>query len=198
MNGSNMKQERIFEGTLFFIGFAATIVLANYFIKNVGQICVGDDPTNPTCLIPMWPSFGIGDGMVPSGVLWAGVALTLRDLVQRRLGFWYSWAAVAIGAGLSAFLDPGLALASGVAFFVAESLDLFVYTPLQKRNLFIAVIASNIVGLIIDSFIFLGLAGLPLIYAEGQIVGKLWMTLLAVPIVYLIRSWDDKRGMIAV
>lgn len=187
--------KRNFEGAIFFVAFASTIVLANYFIKNVGQICVG--PNADTCLIPMWPSFGIGDGMVPSGVLWAGVALTLRDLVQRRLGFWWSWIAVAIGAGLSAILDPALAIASGVAFFVAESLDLFVYTPLQKRNLFVAVIASNIVGLIVDSFIFLALAGLPLIYAEGQIVGKLWMTLLAVPIIYTIRAWDDKRGMIA-
>jgi hypothetical protein len=143
----------------------------------------------------MWPAFGIGDGMVPSGVLWAGVALTLRDLVQRRLGFWYSWGAVAVGAGLSAFLDPGLALASGAAFFIAETLDLFVYTPLQQKNLFGAVLASNAVGLIVDSFIFLALAGLPLIYAEGQIVGKLWMTLLALPVIYMIRNWDAKRGM---
>jgi len=192
---TKMEAARKREGIVFFIGFALTIILANYFIKNVGQICVGDDPANPTCLIPMWPAFGIGDGMVPSGVLWAGVALTLRDLVQRRLGFWYSWGAVAVGAGLSAFLDPGLALASGAAFFIAETLDLFVYTPLQQKNLFGAVLASNAVGLIVDSFIFLALAGLPLIYAEGQIVGKLWMTLLALPVIYMIRNWDAKRGM---
>lgn len=191
-----MHNARINEGIIFFIGFAATIVLANYFIKNVGQICVGDDPANPVCLIPMWPSFGIGDGMVPSGVLWAGVALTLRDLVQRRLGFWYSWGAVAIGAGLSAFLDPALALASGGAFLIAETLDLFVYTPLQRRNLAVAVITSNVVGLIVDSFVFLALAGLPLIYAEGQIAGKMWMTLLALPLIYAIRAWDAKRGMV--
>lgn len=191
-----MNTARQREGILFFIGFVFTIILANYFIKNVGQICVG--PNADTCLIPMWPSFGIGDGMVPSGVLWAGVALTMRDLVQRRLGFWYSWAAVAIGAGLSAFLDPGLALASGAAFFIAETLDLFVYTPLQEKNLAGAVLASNAVGLIVDSFIFLALAGLPLIYAEGQIVGKLWMTLLALPVIYMIRNWDAKRGMPAV
>ena len=182
------------EGVIFFVGFVATIVLANYFIKNIGVICVG--PNEDTCLIPMWPSFGIGDGMVPSGVLWAGVALTLRDLVQRRLGFWFSWLAVAIGAGLSAFLDPALALASGGAFLIAESLDLFVYTPLQEKNLAGAVVASNFVGLVVDSIIFLTLAGLPIVYAEGQIVGKLWMTLLALPVVYAIRAWDVKRGMI--
>lgn len=178
------------EGAIFFVAFISTIFLANWFIRNIGTECHGD-----VCLIPMWPSFGIGDGMVPSGVLWAGLALTLRDLVQRRLGFWWAWVAVAVGAALSALLDPRLAIASAGAFFLAETLDLFVYTPLQRRNLFAAVLASNVVGLIVDSFVFLSLAGLPLIYAEGQIVGKLWMTALAFPLIFWIRAQDEKRGM---
>jgi uncharacterized PurR-regulated membrane protein YhhQ (DUF165 family) len=178
------------EGVVFFIGFIATIFLANWFIKNVGTECHGN-----VCLIPMWPSFGIGDGMVPSGVLWAGLALTLRDLVQRRLGVMWAWVAIIIGAVFSAWLDPFLALASGVAFLVAETLDMVVYTPLQSRNLFAAVIGSNIVGLIADSLIFLYLAGIPMIYAEGQVVGKLWMTLLALPAIWLIRKWDTKRKL---
>jgi hypothetical protein len=181
------------EGILFFLAFVATIFLANWFIRNVGTECVAG---GTICLIPMWPSFGIGDGMVPSGVLWAGVALTLRDLVQRRLGFWWSWGAVAVGAGLSAFLDPGLALASGGAFFIAETLDLFVYTPLQRRNLIGAVLASNVVGLVVDSFVFLTLAGIPIVYMEGQIAGKMWMTLLAIPVIYLVRNLDKKRGLL--
>ncbi len=178
------------EGILFFLGFVATIFLANWFIRHVGTECHGD-----VCLIPIWPSFGIGDGMAPSGVLWAGLALTVRDLVQRRLGFWYSWLAVAIGALLSAILDPALALASGSAFFLAETLDLFVYTPLQRRNLLVAVVASNIVGMVVDSFVFLYLAGIPLAFMEGQVIGKLWMTLLALPVIYLIREWDRRRGL---
>jgi len=184
--------QRTREGVIFFIGFVFSIFMANFFIRNVGTYCTPDG----VCLIPMWPSFGIGDGMAPSGVLWAGVALTMRDLVQRRLGFWWSWGAVALGAALSALLDPGLALASGGAFFLAETLDLFVYTPLQRKNLIGAVVASNIVGLIADSLVFLWLAGLPLIYAEGQIVGKLWMTALALPLLYGIRAWDGRRGMV--
>lgn len=183
------KQART-EGLLFFAGFIATIFAANWFIRNVGTECHGS-----TCLIPMWPSFGFGDGMVPSGVLWAGLGLTLRDLVQRRLGFWWSWGAVAVGALLSAALDPALALASGGAFFLAETLDLFVYTPLQRRHLIRAVLASNVVGLAADSFVFLTLAGIPLAYMEGQIVGKLWMTLAALPVIHLIRQWDVRRGL---
>lgn len=184
-------ETRKVEGFVFFGIFILTIFLANWFIKNIGTVCHGD-----VCLVPMWPSFGIGDGMVPSGVLWAGLALTARDLVQRRLGVMWSWVAIVIGALLSAALDPALAMASGGAFLIAEGLDLMVYTPLQKRNLFLAVIASNFVGLVVDSFVFLSLAGLPLVYAEGQIVGKLWMTLLAIPVIYFIRNWDEERGMV--
>lgn len=193
----DIKRIRDYEGAVFFVLFTSTILLANYFIKNIGSLCVGD-PASPTCLIPMWPSFGIGDGMVPSGVMWVGVALTMRDLVQRRLGFWWSWGAVLTGSILSAALDPNLALASGAAFFLAETLDLFVYTPLQKRNLLIAMLGSNIVGLIVDSFVFLSLAGIPIVYAEGQIVGKLWMTLISIPVIYAIRAWDQRRGMLPV
>ena len=57
---------RVREGILFFLAFVATIFLANWFIRNVGTECVAG---GTVCLIPMWPSFGIGDGMVPSGVL---------------------------------------------------------------------------------------------------------------------------------
>lgn len=183
---------RVREGYVFFAAFVATIFLANFFIRNVGTICV----PGPTCLIPMWPSFGIGDGMVPSGVLWAGVALTLRDLVQRRLGFWWSWGAVFIGAVLSAFLSPSLALASGGAFLLAETLDLFVYTPLQRRNLVGAVLASNIVGMVVDSFVFLSLAGLPLVFMEGQVIGKMWMTAIAIPVILWVRQIDNQRNML--
>lgn len=184
-----MKVEKK-EGYIYFALFVVAVFAANWFIRNVGTECHGN-----VCLVPMWPSFGIGDGFVPSGVLFAGIGLTLRDLVQRRLGFWWSWGAVAIGAALSAILDPGLALASGAAFFIAETMDLFVYTPLQKHNLIAAVVGSNVVGMIVDSFVFLSLAGIPIIYMEGQVVGKAWMTLIALPVIFWIRKTDERRGL---
>lgn len=171
-------------GLAYFIAFVSTVFLANYFIKNIGTVCVPDGP----CLVPVW--FGV---MAPSGVLWAGLALTLRDLVQRSMGFWWSWIAVAVGAGLSAFLDPALAIASGGAFFVAETLDLFVYTPLQKRNLYIAVVASNVVGLVVDSYLFLTLAGIPLSLITGMVIGKAWMTLAALPVIAYLRKANYLR-----
>lgn len=39
------------------------------------------------------------------------------------------------------------------------------------------------------------MAGIPLAYMEGQIVGKLWMTLAALPVIHLIRQWDVRRGL---
>ena len=68
-----------------------------------------------------------------------------------------------------------------------ESADFAVYTPLRKRNWLGAVAASNVVGLIADSVIFLWLAFDSLQYLPGQVVGKTWMTLLAVAVLWLLR-----------
>lgn len=187
-----MKNQQLkIEGYIYFALFAVSIFIANYLIRNVGTECHGN-----VCLIPMWPSFGIGDGLVPSGVLVIGFSFTLRDLVQRRLGLRWAWGAVVLGAVLSALLDRQLAFASGVAFLLAESLDLMVYTPLQRRNLTLAVLGSNVVGFVTDSFVFLYLAGIPMMFVEGQIIGKFYMTLIALPIIWWIRRYDNNRGLI--
>jgi len=128
-------------------------------------------------------------------VLAIGIGFTLRDLVQRRLGVKVVVVAVVVGALLSAALDTSLALASGMAFLIAEMLDLFVYTPLQRRSLIGAVVASNIVGIVVDSVVFLTIAVGSLALLEGQIIGKALMTLVAIPFVYAIRMWDQKRGL---
>lgn len=160
------------------IAFIAVIFLANYSIRHWGTECFGD-----VCVVPVAPGID-----APSGVLWIGLAFTLRDLIQRTSGVFVAWLAVLGGAGLSALLDPSLALASGAAFFLSESLDLLVYTPLQRRSLPVAVVASNIVGLVVDSFVFLTLAGIPLAFMDGQIIGKLYMTALALPVILYLRN----------
>jgi uncharacterized PurR-regulated membrane protein YhhQ (DUF165 family) len=134
--------------------------------------------------------------LAPSGVLAIGAALVLRDLVQRRLGLIWSFAAIAVGAALSAFLAaPALVLASTAAFALSETADLVVYTPLQRRGLVLAATASSLVGLVIDSIVFLTLAFGSLDLLAGQVLGKLWMVLLALPVLTWIRSQDRKTGM---
>ena len=175
------------EGVLALIGFGLCIPAANWLIGHVGTLCVQDGP----CLVPVAPGI-----MAPSGVLMIGLALVLRDLVQRRLGVGFSAAAVLAGAALSAFLaPPSLVLASAVAFLLSEFADLAVYTPLQKRRLVLAVAASGAVGLLVDSVVFLWLAFGSLDFLAGQVVGKAWMVLIALPFVHLLRRRDERLGI---
>ena len=54
-------------------------------------------------------------------------------------------AAVLVGALLSAFLaPPALVIASAAAFLVSEMADLAVYTPLARRRMVTAVLASGL------------------------------------------------------
>lgn len=153
--------------------FIATIPAANWLIGNVGTVCIPDGP----CLIPVAPGL-----MAPSGVMLIGLALVLRDVVQERLGLRWAMAAIVIGAALSATFAPlPLAIASGVAFLVSEVADLSVYTPLRRRGLWLAVLASGIVGSVIDSAIFLQFAFGSIDHIAGNIVGKIWMSILALP-----------------
>ncbi len=166
-------------GAVAFALFLACIPLANWMIGHVGTVCVPNGP----CLIPVAPGV-----MAPSGVLMIGAALVLRDIVQRLLGPIWALVAIAAGVALSLLLaPPALVLASGAAFFLSELADFAVYTPLQRRRLLLAVLASSAVGLVVDSLVFLTLAFGSLDYLGGQILGKAWALLLAFPLVRLVR-----------
>ncbi|MGE0700631.1 MAG: VUT family protein, partial [Hyphomicrobiaceae bacterium] len=128
--------------------------------------------------------------------LMIGLALVLRDLVQRRLGVAAAVAAILAGALLSALVaPPKLVVASAAAFLVAELADLAVFTPLQRRGLVLAVLASSVVGLVVDSMLFLQLAFGSLDFLLGQVVGKAWMVLLSLPLVWWIRRRDERIGL---
>jgi uncharacterized PurR-regulated membrane protein YhhQ (DUF165 family) len=85
-------------------------------------------------------------------------------------------------------MDVHLAIASGSAFLFSELVDFAVYTPLQRRHFVKAVFASGVAASIMDSLIFLGLAGIPLAVAlPGLLLGKFWVQLSAVPVAAGIR-----------
>lgn len=166
-------------GYIAFGLFALTVPAANWLIGNVGN-CVPNGP----CLIPV--GFGFE---APSGVLMVGAALVLRDIVHEHLGARWALAAILVGAVLSAFLaPPALVLASVAAFALAELTDFAVYAPLRRRNLAAAVLASGVAGAAIDSAVFLWLAFGSLAFIEGQILGKLWMSLAALPVIWIMRA----------
>ena len=180
------------EGLAYFLAFIACIPAANWMVVHLGTVC---EPGG-ACLLPVWPWGRHGPLMAPSGVVMVGLALVLRDLVQRRLGRAAALLAIVAGAALSAAVaPPALVMASGAAFLLSELADFVVYTPLQQRGLVLAVLASSVVGLIADSLLFLWLAFGSLEFLEGQIVGKLLMVLLALPAVRWIRQHEHPSSI---
>ena len=142
------------------------IVAANYATTRYGFVPVG---------------FGLA---ATAGTFAAGVTLALRDGIQDALGRRVVLAVIVAGAALSFFIaDPAIAIASGVAFLLAELLNFAVYTPLRERARFgdkrwaVAVTSSNLVGAIVDTAVFIGIAfGAAAIMPAmaGQLVGKAW------------------------
>lgn len=153
------------------LGFIATILAANYVTTQYGMVPVG---------------FGL---VATAGTYFAGLAFVLRDLVQDVAGRKAVVAVILAGAALSyAISDPFIATASAVAFLLSESADFAVYTPLRKRGYIRAATASNLVGSVVDTVVFLTIAGFPLRQAfAGQLVGKLTVTALAVALVAAVR-----------
>jgi uncharacterized PurR-regulated membrane protein YhhQ (DUF165 family) len=160
-------------GLAAFTGYIGTIVAANWLLVHVGLVRVPG-----TTLI------------APAGVYAAGLAFTLRDVVQHALGRWATVAAILIGGALSYLVSPSFAGASATAFLISELADFAVYTPLRERSWFVAVLASNTVGLVIDSALFLWLAFGSLSLLAGEVVGKAWMTLAALVVLTALRRWQ--------
>lgn len=166
-----MPTRRTALGLTAVAAYIATIPAANIAVEHFGVVPVG---------------FGL---MAPAGVYAVGVALVLRDLAREAAGRAAVLAAIAVGAVLSWLLaTPALALASTAAFAVSETMDFAVYEPLRKRGLLAAMSASNVVGIAADSLIFLWLAFGSLAFLPGQLVGKAWMTLVAIAVIGAVRA----------
>lgn len=134
--------------------YVATIVAANWMTGHFGLVHVA----------------GLA---VTAGTFAAGLSFVARDALQDAAGRRWVLAAILAGAALSAGLSPvQLAVASGVTFLVSESGDMAVYTPLKDRSRLAGWLASNVVGSLIDSALFLWLAGFPMSGFAGQSLVK--------------------------
>lgn len=165
-------------GAAALAAYVLAIVAANWATHRYGLAPVG---------------FGL---TATAGTYAAGAALMLRNVVQDALGRRLVLAAIVVGASLSAFTSPGLALASGVAFGLSELLDMAVYTPLRKRGWARAVLPASFLGAVVDTFVFLYLAGFPVTRdgVLGQLVGKGWFVWVPVAIVGAIRAGRAAKG----
>ena len=76
-----------------------------------------------------------------------------------------------------------IAIGSGMAFFIAQNLDVQVFDHLRKKSWFIAPLTSSIIGSITDTFLFFTIAfygtGIPWpTLALGDLAVKLFIALL--------------------
>ena len=174
------NKRRSWFGVGALVVYGGSIVAANWLIRNVGTVVLPDG----THLLPV--GFGL---LAPSGSYAAGITFVARDVVQRAMGRRAAVVAVVVGTLLSVLVDPRLALASGSAFFFSEMVDLAVYTPLERRNFVMAVLLSGVAGSVVDSVIFLSVAGIPLAAAlPGLLLAKFWVQLLATPVAAWLRG----------
>jgi queuosine precursor transporter len=164
-----------------FAVYVAAIVASNYLITHVGI------PAGPgTHLTPV--GFGL---YAPSGVWAAAVSFPARDITQRLGGRWLGIIAILAGGGVSWLVsDPHIAVASALTYLCSEAADMAVYTPLQRRWLVPAVVASGLVAAVVDSVLFLHLAGIPAgaSAVAGLVLGKAWVVLAAGPVTWGLRK----------
>lgn len=161
------------KATLSIICYLLSIVTANWLTARYGFVPVG---------------FGLA---ATAGTYAAGVAFIARDAVQDTAGRTIALGTIVVGAAVSWFAStPTLAIASGAAFLLSETIDMGIYTPLRRRGYVRAALASNFFGSIVDTVVFLWLAGFRLAFGTvaGQIIGKGWVTLATVVLVVTIRA----------
>jgi len=116
-------------------------------------------------------------------------AFLVTDLVNRRAGSKAALQVVVVGFALGVVLtmiggDMRIAIASGTAFLVAQSLDVGVFSRLRERAWWVAPGVSSTLGSVVDTCLFFSIAfvgtGLPWPqWAVGDLAVKLAMVLLA-------------------
>ncbi len=163
---------------IWFSCYIATIVLANFTLREFGIV-------------------DIGLGMsAPAGVFWAGLAFTFRDFTHEALGRKAVFCAIIMGVCISFFLEDAqhIAIASGVAFGFSELADMLVYERIREKSWMVSIAVSNTVGSVIDSALFLWIAFGSLMFIEGLIVGKLVMIL---PVMVVLALWKTRSRSLA-
>jgi len=154
-------------GLILLAVYVMSVAAANWLTTRYGLVTVAPG------LVATAGTFAIG-----------GVIMT-RDLLQDSLGRIAVLIAILAGAALSFGISSHrIALASGITFLVAESLEFAVYTPLRRRvgwgtgRWSGVVTAANLTGIIADTLLFLWLAGFPVTLPvfTGQLVGKAYVT----------------------
>jgi queuosine precursor transporter len=129
---------------LLAVAYIGSILAANWLSAHFGLVPIG---------------LGL---LVSAGTFAAGAALLVRNIGQDVLGRLVILGLMVIGVALSWWLStPALAIASATAFALSELADMTIYTALRRRGRSRALLAAALVGSLIDTIVFLHIAGFP-------------------------------------
>ena len=102
-----------------------------------------------------------------------------------------------VSTNFSDIISIRIAVGSGVAFFIAQNLDVQIFDTLRKKIWYVAPLTSSIIGSITDTFLFFSIAfyatGIPWVtLAFGDLAVKLFITLvMLIPFRLLINKIKD-------
>ena len=102
-----------------------------------------------------------------------------------------------VSTNFSDIISIRIAIGSGVAFFIAQNLDVQIFDTLRKKIWYVAPLTSSIIGSITDTFLFFSIAfyatGVPWVtLALGDLAVKLFIALvMLVPFRLLINKIKD-------
>ena len=145
-----IKIEKRFFFILAFI-MASVVVLSNYLVQF---------PVN---------YIGLQD-LLTYGAFSYPVAFLITDLSNRRYGKNNAKKIVYLGFGLGVFLtlyfstnysdliSIRIAIGSGIAFLIAQLIDVNIFDRLRKKIWFVAPLVSSLIGSSIDTFLFFSIS----------------------------------------
>ena len=155
--------------------------------------------------------FGLSE-ILTYGAFSYPITFLITDLANRAYGKIVArkivYVGFAIGILLTLFVSTNfsdiisirIAIGSGVAFFIAQNLDIQIFDHLRKKIWFVAPLASSILGSVTDTLLFFSIAfyatGIPWIsLAFGDLVVKLLIALtMLIPfrlLIYKIRDFSE-------
>ena len=155
--------------------------------------------------------FGLSE-ILTYGAFSYPITFLITDLANRAYGKLVArkivYVGFAIGILLTLFVSTNfsdiisirIAIGSGVAFFIAQNLDIQIFDHLRKKIWFVAPLASSILGSVTDTLLFFSIAfyatGIPWIsLAFGDLVVKLLIALtMLIPfrlLIYKIRDFSE-------
>jgi len=135
------------------------------------------------------------EGILTYGAFSYPIAFLITDLTNRSYGKLIARKIVYIGfvigitftlffsTNFSDLISVRIAIGSGIAFLVAQLLDVKIFDQLRKEKWFVAPLTSSFVGSIVDTFLFFSISfygtGIPWVTLSfGDLAVKILVTLI--------------------